>query len=519
MDRRTLFAAIVLIALGMVMGIVLVSHLGSGNAIGSVLAQSRTRVSQQLGAKQSPIQLSESVRQLNRVFVEVANAVTPAVVGIRVLRERGGREDILEFFGPFRRFFEERRPEDAPPPQRAQGSGVVVTEDGYIVTNNHVVESVKDEDIRVVTHEGKEFRARVIGRDPLTDLALLKVEARELKPAYFGSMDDIQVGEWVVAVGNPFGLRSTVTAGIISAIGRGGLGVIGGDPYAVENFIQTDAAINPGNSGGGLFTLQGALIGINTAIATTTGFYQGYGFAVPIDIVRSVVEDLMEDGKIDRGYIGVQIQPVDDVTAKAIGLDRPQGAIVSSVLKGGAAERAGIKEGDVILEFDGIPVKSPNHLQGLVVTRRAGQTIRLTIWRDGKRMDKNVTLRRRDEDATVERVSDSRDSGEQREEISSVDLGKLGLSIGPLSERLRTQMEVEEGVEVTRVTPYSHAWERGLRRGDVITHVGNVPVRSTSEFRRLLGQRKPGEAVLLRVVSVGPNGEILRRLVSLEIPS
>jgi len=391
MDRRTLFAAIALVAIGMVLGIVLVSHVGSGSAIGTVLAQSRPSTSARLGAAQPPIQLSESVRQLNRVFVEVANAVMPSVVGIRVVSKDKESRDIFEFFGPFRRFFEEQEPESTPPPRQAQGSGVIVTEDGYIVTNNHVVAGAKDGDIRVFTYDGKEYRAKIIGRDPLTDLALLKVETKGLKPAYFGNVEDIQVGEWVIAVGNPLGLRSTVTAGIISAIGRGGLGVIGGDPYAVENFIQTDAAINPGNSGGGLFTLQGALIGINTAIATTTGFYQGYGFAVPVDIVRAVVEDLMEDGKIDRGYIGVQIQPVDAVTAKAIGLEKPQGAIVSNVLPGGAAERAGIKVGDVILEFDGIPVKSPNHLQGLVATRRAGQTVRLTLWRDGKRMEKTVT--------------------------------------------------------------------------------------------------------------------------------
>ncbi len=518
MDRRTLFAAIALISVGMVLGIVLVSHVGSGDVIGSVLAQTRSPV--HLGAKQPPISISENVRQFNRVFTEVANAVMPSVVGIRVLREREEEGRVFEFFGPFRRFFEERIPEGlTPPPQRAQGSGVIVTEDGYIVTNNHVVEKAKEEDIRVITHEGKEYRAKIVGRDPLTDLALLKIDARGLKPAYFGNVEDIQVGEWVIAVGNPFGLRSTVTAGIVSAVGRGGLGVISGDPYAVENFIQTDAAINPGNSGGGLFTLQGALIGINTAIATTTGFYQGYGFAVPVDIVRAVVEDLLEDGKIDRGYIGVQIQPVDDVTAKALGLDKPQGAIVSNVLKGGAAERAGIKEGDVILEFDGIPVKSPNHLQGLVVTRRAGQTVRLTIWRDGKRLEKSVTLRRRDEQASISRVSENGSREESVEEERSVDLEKLGFSVGALSEQARSRYEIEEGVEVRRVTPYSYAWERGLRSGDVITHVGNTPVRSASELRRLLGQRKPGEAVLLRVLSVGPDGEVVRRIVSLEIPS
>lgn len=518
MDRRTLLAAIALISIGMVVGIVLVSHLGSGSIIGSVVAQTKT--SAQVGAKQPPVQLGESLRQFNRVFVEVANAVMPSVVGIRVVRQQEGERRMFEFFGPFRRFFEEQLPEGlTPPPQRAQGSGVIVTEDGYIVTNNHVVEKAKEEDIRVITYDGKEYRAKIVGRDPLTDLALLKVDARGLKPAYFGNVDDIQVGEWVIAVGNPLGLRSTITAGIVSAIGRGGLGVISGDPYAVENFIQTDAAINPGNSGGGLFTLQGTLIGVNTAIATTTGFYQGYGFAVPVDIVRAVVEDLIEDGKIDRGYIGVQIQPVDDVTAKALGLEKPQGAIVSNVLKGGAAERAGIKEGDVILELDGIPIRSPNHLQSLIVTRRAGQTVRLTLWREGKRLEKSVTLRRRDEDATASRTGTPEPSEGSSEETRSVDLEKLGFSVGALSEQARSRLEVEHGVEVRRVTPYSYAWERGLRSGDVITHVGATPVNSVAEFRRLLGQRKPGEAVLLRVISAGPEGEVVRRIVSLEMPS
>ncbi len=517
MNRRTLIAAVVLVGAGMVLGILLMSHLGAGAAPRALLAQQRS----QLGAPKPPIaQPSELVRQLNRIFVDVANAVIPSVVGIRVYqRDSESPSRFFEFFGPFRRFFEDEEggaPEAPSPPREVQGAGVIVTEDGYIVTNNHVIEKVKEEDLRVVLHDGKELRAKIVGRDPLTDLALLKVDAKGLKPAYFGNVEDIQVGEWVIAVGNPLGLRSSVTAGIISATGRGGLG-LQRDSYGVENFIQTDAPINPGNSGGGLFTLSGALIGINTAIATTTGFYQGYGFAIPIDIVRAVVEDLIEDGKIDRGYIGVQIQPVDDVMAKALGLDSPRGAAVARVLKGGAAEQAGIKVGDVILAFDGVPVRGPNHLQGLVATRRAGQKVRLTIWRDGKTIEKVVTLRPRDQDTTAARVEAG--SEEPSEGRPTVDLERLGLAVAPLSPQKREQLEIDSGIEVTRVKAYSPAWEQGLRRGDVITHVGNTPVKSVAEFRQLLGQRKPGDAVLLRVLSVGRDGEVVERLVAIELPS
>lgn len=518
MNRRTLIAAVVLVGVGMVLGILLMSHLGAGAAPRALQAQQRS----QLGAPNPPIaQPSELVRQLNRAFVDVANAVLPSVVGIRVY-QRGSESPsrFFEFFGPFRRFFEDEErgsPEAPPPPREVQGAGVIITEDGYIVTNNHVVERVKEEDLRVVLHDGKELRAKIIGRDPLTDLALLKVDAKGLKPAYFGNVEDIQVGEWVIAVGNPLGLRSSVTAGIISATGRGGLG-LQRDSYGVENFIQTDAPINPGNSGGGLFTLSGALIGINTAIATTTGFYQGYGFAIPIDIVRAVVEDLIEDGKIDRGYIGVQIQPVDDVMAKALGLDSPRGAAVARVLKGGAAEQADIKVGDVILALDGTPVRSPNHLQALVAMRRAGQKVRLTIWRDGKTIEKVVTLRPRDQDTTAARAEAGSEE-ESSEGKPAVDLERLGLAVAPLSPEKREQLEIDSGIEVTRVKAYSPAWEQGLRRGDVITHVGNTPVKSVAEFRRLLGQRKPGDAVLLRVLSVAPNGEVIERLVAIELPS
>jgi len=516
MNRRMLIAAVVLVGAGVILGILLMSHLGAGAAPRALLAQQRS----QLGAPKPPLaQSSELARQLNRLFVEAANAVIPSVVGIRIYqRDADSPRRFFEFFGPFRRFFEDEEitPQAPLPPRGPQGSGVIVTEDGYIVTNNHVVEKVQEEDLRVILHDGRELRAKIIGRDPLTDLALLKVDAKGLKPAYFGNVEDIQVGEWVIAVGNPLGLRSSVTAGIISATGRGGLG-LQRDSYGVENFIQTDAPINPGNSGGGLFTLSGALIGINTAIATTTGFYQGYGFAIPVDIVRAVVEDLIEDGKIDRGYIGVQIQPVDDVMAKALGLDSPRGAVVSRVLKGGAAEQAGIKVGDVILAFDGIPVRSPNHLQGLVATRRAGQKVRLTIWRDGKTIEKVVTLRPRDQDDTATRVETG--SEEPSEGRRTVDLERLGLAVAPLSPEKREQLEIDSGIEVTRVKAYTPAWEQGLRRGDVITHVGDTPVKSVAEFRRLLGQRKPGDAVLLRVLSVGPGGEVVERLVAIELPS
>ena len=290
----------------------------------------------------------------------MAEKVTPTIVQVSVVSEKENPHTDFFFF-PFK---------DMPKEQRGSGSGIIISDDGYIVTNNHVVE--KATKVTIGMFDKRTFEAKVVGTDPLTDLAVIKIDAKNLPAAYLGNSDDLKVGQWVMAIGNPLALSSTVTAGIVSAIGRGQLGLIK-DSYGVENFIQTDAAINPGNSGGALVDLSGAVIGVNSAIAAgNTGTYIGYGFAIPINLVKSVAKDLIAHGKISRGYIGVNIGEVDDAMAKSLGLDKPKGIIVQGLVDGGAASKADIKEGDVILKVDGREVNQPNQLQGYIASKSAG---------------------------------------------------------------------------------------------------------------------------------------------------
>ena len=300
-----------------------------------------------------------------------------------------------------------------PKEQRGSGSGIIISDDGYIVTNNHVVENATK--VTVGMSDKRTFEAKVIGTDPLTDLAVIKIDAKDLPTAYLGNSDDLKVGQWVMAIGNPLALSSTVTAGIVSAIGRGQLGLIK-DSYGVENFIQTDAAINPGNSGGALVDLSGAVIGVNSAIAAgNTGNYIGYGFAIPINLVKSVAKDLIAHGKISRGYIGVNIGEVDDAMAKSLGLDKPKGIIVQGIVDGGAASKADIKEGDVILKVDGREVNQPNQLQGYIASKSAGTTVKLTLFRDGKEIEREVTLKARDADIKVEPIANKENDNEAKQ--------------------------------------------------------------------------------------------------------
>jgi serine protease Do len=288
-----------------------------------------------------PVNLDADATAFSKAFIEVAEKVTPTIVHISVVSDRSkNRED--DMFFPF---FREM------PQQRGSGSGIIISEDGYIITNNHVVENAST--VNVGLFDKRTFTAKVVGTDPLTDLAVIKIDATDLPVSYLGDSDDIRVGQWVMAIGNPLSLSSTVTAGIVSAMGRGQLGLIR-DSYGVENFIQTDAAINPGNSGGALVDLSGAVIGVNSAIAASrTGTYIGYGFAIPINLAKAVAKDLIAHGKVSRGYIGINIGEVDDAMAKSLGLDRPRGIIVQGLVAGGAAADADVKEGDVILKVDG----------------------------------------------------------------------------------------------------------------------------------------------------------------------
>ena len=296
----------------------------------------------------SPIDnVSGSVVDLNNAFVEISQKVTPTVVFIDVTGE--AKRDNQQFKG-FEFFFgPDFKMDDTP--IHGSGSGVIISADGYILTNNHVIKDASSKGIKVILNDKREFQAKLIGSDPNTDIAVIKIDADNLPVAAVGNSDEVKVGEWVLAIGNPLGLNNTVTAGIISALSRNIN--ISGDSYAINNFIQTDAAINPGNSGGALVDIKGFVIGINAAIQTTTGYYQGYGFAIPINIAKASAEEIIKYGKVERGYIGVSIKDVDSKEAKGLGLDKARGVLIQNVIKGGAGDEAGLKTGDVILKVDG----------------------------------------------------------------------------------------------------------------------------------------------------------------------
>jgi len=309
MTKKPIVSAVLLIGIGIIFGVALVSTFNTGG-IGSAFAANK-----EIGAKQAPVTLSPQVQALNDAMVNASKSVNATVVNIKVVTEsKIDKKQFRDFF----RFF--GNPEDMQGGEEGEtqksegaGSGVIISSDGYIITNNHVVDQAKEDGMTVILSDKKEYKAKLIGKDPLTDIAVIKIDATNLPVAHIGNSDEVAIGEMVIAVGNPLGLNSTVTSGIVSAIGRGQLG-LNRDRYAVENLIQTDAAINPGNSGGGLFNLKGSLIGINNAIATRTGGYMGYGFAIPSNLMKAVALDLIEDGKVDRGYIGISLRPVDDVS-------------------------------------------------------------------------------------------------------------------------------------------------------------------------------------------------------------
>ena len=466
-----------------------------------------------LGAESAPVVATNEVQALNDAFIAVSKGVTPQVVSITVVSSvkpssRGERD--LRFDDPFEMFEFPNRSI----PQRGAGSGVIVTPDGYILTNNHVVAGASEEGIQVEMVDGSQYVAKLIGTDPSTDLAVIKVDGSDLPTAAIGSSDDVEVGQISFAVGNPLGLNSTVTMGIVSAIGRGQLNLnrdAGG--YGIEDFIQTDAAINPGNSGGGLFNLEGELIGINSAIATSTGYNQGYGFAIPIDLAVAVAKDLIEDGKVNRGFIGVMIKTVDQKMARYHNLETGQGVLVDNVQPNGAAEQGGLKQGDIILEVDGVGVGSANQLQSLIARKRVGDDIVLKVFRYGETFEKTLTLKARTED---EGLADARrfdaDLGSDRSE-STVDMSALGLDLGDLSRSDRRTLDIDAGVAVRGVEVYGEAFEQGIREGDVLLSVNRQPVESADEVEELVENADDGDVLLLEVLR--SNG--MKSLVVLEV--
>ncbi len=429
-------------------------------------------------------------------FRDVVQAVAPAVVNINTTARIQARGPALPFFhDPWSDlfgddFFEDFFRRQMPPrtyEQRALGTGVVVSEEGYVLTNNHVV--ARADEIQVTLEDGRRFEAKVVGTDAATDLAVLKIEADDLVAARLGDSDRLEVGDWVVAVGNPFGLDHTVTAGIVSAKGRAGVGVA-----RFEDFIQTDAAINPGNSGGPLLDLQGRVVGINTAIATRTGSYAGIGFAIPINMARRVMESLIETGEVERGWLGVYIQDLTPDLARSFGFDGTEGVVVSQVVKDGPAAEAGLIEGDIILEVKGRKVRDGRELLAAVAALAPGSTVELEVFRDGSRQGMTVTL-------GVRPAEEGRAAGEGGPST----IRDLGLQLRTLTPELaqRHDLHLSEGVLVTGVAPGSLAQAAGIRPGDVIVSVNGRRVESVDDLREAMGREGLRQGVRLLLDSQG----------------
>jgi serine protease Do len=427
----------------------------------------------------------KTVNVPNFDFVDVAELVTPTVVHIHTKGER--REERTERRHPFEEFFGDRFDFDQfRPPRSGVGSGVIISENGYIVTNMHVIRNAAE--IEVVLDDNRKFSAEVIGQDRYTDLAVLKIDATGLQSLGFGDSDQLRIGEWVLAVGNPFNLRSTVTAGIVSAKARN-IQLLGGGA-SIESFIQTDAAVNPGNSGGALVNTQGELVGINTAIATQTGQYAGYSFAVPVNIVAKVAEDIIEFGEVQRGFIGVNIRDVDADLAEEIGLELISGVLVEGLSDGGAAEDAGIESGDVIIKVNERKIASVPELQEYVSLHRPGDEITVTVIRNGRERHFDLVLRTRD--GRTQFVS------ETRERIKEL----LGAEFSTLSEAGKDQFEITHGVVVESLSD-GKLREAGVPEGFVITRIDNRNIYTPADVFRVFQNKEEG-GVLLE--GINPNG-------------
>jgi len=424
-------------------------------------------------------------------FTGTAEKVTKAVVHIRstqtsgVSRERESNDPIQQFFfgpnGPIERG-----------PSVSSGSGVIINADGYIVTNNHVVQDADIVD--VVLSDNRSFKAEVIGTDPDTDLAVIKINQKDLPYLSFVNSDNSKVGEWVLAVGNPFNLNSTVTTDIISAKGRNINIINSNNPLsknsnqrtAIESFIQTDAAINPGNSGGALVNLDGGLLGINTAIASPTGSYSGYGFAVPSNIVSKVVEDLLAYGTVQRGWLGIQVQSVNSDLAKENDLDVTEGAYVADFPEDGksAAKEAGIQKGDVVIKLDETEIKSSTALIEYVGRKRPGDKIQVTVDRKGKNIVIPVTLKNREGKVTAIKK-------EEKDVVSS-----LGIELADADAKTLKKLDLTNGVVVKSLGHGTVQKYTDMREGFIITHIDNNPVKSAKEVNETLKKKKQGDQVI-----------------------
>jgi serine protease Do len=446
-----------------------------------------------LGAQEQKVdEALHTAQSLSRAFTLVAKRALPAVVFIKVEKTVEAEPGSFPFNNPFdlfgeeffERFFRWRMPEGQQPQQfrqQGQGSGFLISKDGIILTNHHVVGEA--DRVTVVLADGREFSAKTLGTDPQSDVAVIKIEGENLPVLPLGNSNNLDVGEWVMAIGNPFGLRHTLTVGVVSATGRSRVGIVD-----FEDFIQTDAAINPGNSGGPLINLQGEAIGINTAIFSRSGGYMGIGFAIPMTMAQAIKEQLVTTGKVVRGYLGVRIQDLSQELAASFGLKDTDGVLVAEVTKDSPAATGGIKAGDVIVAFAGTEVHDGGQLRNLVAMTQPGTTVTLQIIRDGKRQELSMQLGELPSEMTA--MAPETDTKE-----------KLGFAVQNLTAELAEQLgyETDTGVVVTRVDPNSTAFQAGIRRGMLIRQVNRQTVHNVEDFQEALGPSERTERVLLLV--------------------
>jgi serine protease Do len=495
------------IAMGIIVGVVLTTGFNLDSKSIADQNDPNTIYTESSDSAENP-QESSNANNVNsgNGFVDIVKRVKPAIVTIYTTKNVKVPEN------PWHRFFRGSEDEgqseggEREYMQRGLGSGIIVSDDGYILTNHHVIKDV--DGLRVQMVDLQEYDAEVVGTDPETEVALIKINAHGLKTAILGNSDNIQIGEWALAIGSPLELNFSVTAGIVSALSRD-INIIGrGGGYGIENFIQTDAAINPGNSGGALVNYNGEVIGINTAIKTETGTYIGYGFAIPINIAKTVMDDFIKYGEVRRGYIGVRIESMDPVRAEYYGLDKPQGVFISGVLPGKAADKAGLKPGDIILEVEGMEVDKPNQLQAKVGTFNPGDEISLLLWRDKRKEKFSIVLEGRSEDVVAEKV-------EQQQTERKVE--SLGINIKGMTAQELDLYDLENGVLIQSVDQNSPAARQGLRRGDVIFEIDDDEISSISELREYIESRETGSIIKLLTRSRFQDGTTSDRLVFLKI--
>ena len=496
-DIRLLMVLVVSLGLIVVGGILVPMLLSALAPPGRLLDRRPIPMTAEAGARaEEPLPpVPADVDRLSEAFREAAKRVKPAVVAVAtsqtVAAPMSPSGDLGDEF--MRRFFG-LEPDEGPSPRgRGQarkfqrqglGSGVIVDSGGYILTNNHVVEGA--DEILVHLADGREFKAKVVGTDPPTDIAVIQVKAANLPVAALGSSEKAEVGDWVLAIGAPFGLEQTVTAGIISATGRSNVGITD-----YEQFLQTDCAINPGNSGGPLVNMRGQVIGINTAIASRSGGYMGVGFAVPIDLAHEVMKRIRQTGHVTRGWMGVGIQRLTPELAESMKLKTDQGVLVSQIFEGGPADKAGIKAGDAIIELNGKPVKTPSELQNTVAWLAPGAKTDVVILRDGKRQTLKVTVDKRPEQPEALAAAPG----------APANLKDLGIEVGPVTPEAEQRYGYKrgQGVLITDVDPSGTGAVAGLRPGMLILQAAGQKVTSIAELREALGKADPAKGLPLLV--------------------